>query len=469
MKRIALYLVIYVCAGAGIYAQTLKTNRPEVDKAFSLAVATLERNTPDSLIKAGGTYGGEWTRDVSINSWNAATLLMPEKAAYSLWSVCTDGRTRIGHQTWDHIIWVIAAWDFYQKTGDLAFLRQAYTASQNTMREREGDAFDAQYGLFTGPSVFNDGIAGYDEPVFTTAIHSSYVLDYPEARRIHCLSTNSVYFGAYQALEKMATLLGDKAAAKIYRRQAKVLRSQIRTHLYNPAEGRLNYLIDGFGKVHTQQEGLGVAFAILFGVLTPKEAQQVIRHTYVSAYGLPSIHPHFHRFDDEHPGRHNSIIWPFVNAFWADACEQMGRGDILETELLNLANLAINKSNNCFYEIYNAKTGEQDGGWQQGDHWPSVYDQTWSATGFLRMVLTSALGMEFTPEGLTLSPDVAVLQHLGFQSLTGLRYRNGTLDITVSGTGSRIKALIVNGQRRSPKYRIAPATGTTRIEMLLSH
>ncbi|MBQ7350578.1 MAG: hypothetical protein IJW56_06830, partial [Bacteroides sp.] len=138
----------------------LKTGKSALDKAFTLAVETLFKNTPDSLIKAGGTYGGEWTRDVSINSWNAAALLMPEKTAYSLWSVTTDNRTFIGHQYWDHIIWVTGAFDFYQKTGDKNFLRQAYVASANTMKKLETEEFDSKYGMFMGPSVFNDGIAG---------------------------------------------------------------------------------------------------------------------------------------------------------------------------------------------------------------------------------------------------------------------------------------------------------------------
>ena len=35
----------------------LKTGKSNLDKAFTLAVETLFKNTPDSLIKAGGTYG----------------------------------------------------------------------------------------------------------------------------------------------------------------------------------------------------------------------------------------------------------------------------------------------------------------------------------------------------------------------------------------------------------------------------
>ena len=283
----------------------LKTGNQHIDKAFTLAVETLFKNTPDSLIKAGGEYGGEWTRDVSINSWNAAALLMPEKTAYSLWSVTTDNRSFIGHQYWDQIIWVTGAYDYYQKTGDKAFLRQAYVASANTMNKLENEQFDADYGMFMGPSVFNDGIAGYEEPIFDTAHRSSYVLDYPGAKRIKCLSTNSIYYNAYVTLAKMAVLTGDKAAEKTYTKKAADLRAAIRKHLFDAKTGRLSYLVDAEGDVHPHQETLGVAFAILFGVVSDAEAQKVIANVYTGKHGVPSIYPHFKRFDKEHPGRHS--------------------------------------------------------------------------------------------------------------------------------------------------------------------
>ena len=50
-------------------------------------------------------------------------------------------------------------------------------------------------------------------------------------------------------------------------------------------------------------------------------------------YGLPSIYPAFKRFSKEHPGRHNQIVWPFVNGFWADACSKSGRDDIFMKEM----------------------------------------------------------------------------------------------------------------------------------------
>ncbi len=334
------------------------------------------------------------------------------------------------------------------------------------MKKLENEQFDADYGMFMGPSVFNDGIAGYEEPIFDTAHRSSYVLDFPGSKRIKCLSTNCIYYNAYVTLAQMAALAGDKAAEKTYTKKAADLRASIRKHLFDAKTSRLSYLVDAEGNVHPHQETLGVAFAILFGVVNDAEARQVIANVYTGKHGVPSIYPHFKRFDKEHPGRHNQIVWPFVNAFWADAAYSKGRKDIFSFELQNLADLATG-SNNCFYEIYNEETGAVDGGWQQGEHWGSVYDQTWSATGYLRMIFTDLFGMRFTPEGLTFGPDVKLLGEFGVERLSNLRYLYGRLDITVSGKGSKLVAVKVNGKTQPANKPIAPSSGTTQIGLII--
>ena len=453
---------------AEVNAQQLTTETPLVDKAFTLATKTLYKNAPDSLIKAGGQYGGEWTRDVSINAWNAASLLIPEKTAYSLWSVTIDDRKLIGHQYWDQIIWVIAAYDFYLKNNDLNFLKQAYIASANTMKKLEKEAYDEKHGLFTGPSVFNDGIAGYEEPIYEPTNKSSYVLDHPGSKTIKCLSTNCIYFRAYELLADMARVLGDKKNIKEYKQKASIQKENIRKYLYDKKQNRLNYLIDGNGKVHAYQEGLGISFAILFQVVTPQEAKKIISGVYMGKYGLPSIYPAFKRFSKEHPGRHNQIVWPFVNGFWADACSKSGRDDIFMKEMMNLADLAINKGNNCFYEIYNEDTGKVDGGWQQGGQWNSVYDQTWSATGYINMVFSGLLGMSFSTSGVTFAPNFKLMKDLGFKELKDLRYQMGTLDVKMVGTGSKLSTMLVNGVKYNLKKPIVATQGRTIIEFVMA-
>lgn len=440
--------MVSLFAGQTVVAQKIVTSEPQIDKAFTIAIETLFDNTPDSLIKAGGTYGGEWTRDVSINAWNGASLLMPEKAAYSLWSVTTDNRSLIGHQYWDKIIWVTGAWNHYKVTDDLKFMEQAFVASSNTMKKLETEVFDADYGLFTGPSVFNDGIAGYEEPIYQPNNESSYVLDYEASHSIKCLSTNCIYYEAYQNLSRMATRLDHNDQAAGYGAKAEKLKANIRKHLFDSSACRLNYLIDNQGNVHRHQEGLGISFAMLFGIVSPAESRAIIEGAYTGEYGLPSIAPTFKRFSADQPGRHNQMIWPFVNAFWAEACLKNGYSNRFMKEFRNLAMLAVDKGNNCFWEIYNEKTGEVDGGWQIGRHWDSVHHQTWSATGYIRMVLTGLIGMEYTDSGMVLNPQYGLLHEIGFKELSQLRFNDSTLSIKFKGNGSKLSRVTVNGHNQ---------------------
>ncbi len=86
-----------LCVSINAFSQELISDNPEVTDAFRLAVQTVDINTRRGILAAGGDYGGEWTRDIAINSWNGISLLRPAVAERSLWSV-TLNRDTIGHQ-----------------------------------------------------------------------------------------------------------------------------------------------------------------------------------------------------------------------------------------------------------------------------------------------------------------------------------------------------------------------------------
>ena len=450
----------------------LKTGNQKVDNTFKLSVEILYRNTKNNLITAGGEYGGEWTRDCSINSWNAASLLNPPSAETSLWAVTTDNRQYIGHQDWDQIIWVTGAYDYFEKTGDRNFLNQAYETSKNTMAKLEGYKFDSGYGLFMGPSVFNDGIAGYPEPVFKGNAAGTDVRGHNSAR-IKCLSTNTIYYNAYLLLAKMANYKGDTNAEKSYLKKAANLRGKIREHLLHG--NKFYYLIDEQNGKHDYQEALGIAYAVLFGVVDKKEAQDIINNAYKGNYGTPSIYPHFSRFSDDKPGRHNKIVWPFVSAFFGSAANQAGVGNRFSYEISSLATLcqgndSKKNGNQTFYEIYDEITGKPNGGWQCGSWWgSSVYDQTWSCTGFIRLILTDMLGMRFTPDGLTFEPNIDIINEYNFQEIRKVTYRGGTLNITRSGNGNKLVAVRVNGKELLPVTPIGPENGERNVELVFGN
>jgi hypothetical protein len=189
--RNLLFAIILFISFAGPFAtnaQKIRSDNVELVDAFNLAVNTIDINVRRGVLAAGGDYGGEWTRDIAINSWNCVSLLRPGVALNSLWSV-TIKKDSIGHQYWDKIIWTIGALNHYKITGDRAFLKAAYLCAGNTMKDLEQITFDKQYGLFMGPSVFNDGIAGYPESVYDSLNNSSFVLDHIRSKTIRCLST----------------------------------------------------------------------------------------------------------------------------------------------------------------------------------------------------------------------------------------------------------------------------------------
>lgn len=445
-------VMLVLCLNASCAeGQNLKTNNPLINSAFRLAVWTVDHNTHNGLIHAGGGYGGEWTRDCAINCWNAVSLLRPQVAEQSLWSV-TEDSLRIGHQYWDKILWVIAAHNHYLVTLDTHFLRQAYRCSALTMSELETQCFDTAYGLFTGPAVFQDGIAGYDEPIYDPALwDDSYVLHHPNSSTIKCLSTNAVYLEAYRRLALMSQTLGENPSiAKAYLRKASALRRNIRRHLYLPEEHKTYYLIDHLGHPHPYQEGMGLALSLLTDIFSPREVASLIANTYITAHGIPCVYPSFPRNTPDKPGRHNLMIWPHINMLYASGCAENGRWEPFFFELENLADLAINRGHGDFYEIYTIE-GEPSGGWQCGALWDKKEHQTWCATGYLRLILNHIFGLTPTPDGLLISPHG--LQDGAQATLTGIPYHQATLTLTLQGSGSRIKSCQLNGTSLRPTTR----------------
>lgn len=427
------------------------TDNADLKAAYELALWTVGINiTQNGILNAGARYNGNWTRDLSINVWNGFPLLQPEIAKNSLLHLLEKNEKEyIGAEYWDKIIWVKGAYMYYLMTGDKAFLNQILKSGVNTIHQLESmkrdnnPVFDSQYGLFTGPSVFNDGIAGYEEPVWAGDSKGGAVVSHPAHNKIKCLSTNCIYYEAYRLLAHIATTLGEESTATEMAEKAAALKTNIRTHLFDEETGKFNYLIDQNGDLHSFQEGLGNSFAILLDIVSPTEAERIISQMQVTKFGLPSIYPHFKRFNDAKPGRHNMMIWPFVNAFYADACARTGAYERFTSELLNLIDLGLNKGGNDFWEIYDPKDGHPDGGWQTGSHWGGLQHQTWSATGFLRMVWYGMAGMRFEEGKMRFEPFLP--KEVKSLELNQLNYGNMTLHIKLEGEGSKIKEFKLNG------------------------
>jgi len=455
----------------------LKTNAPKIDRAFSIALSDitgnihpyraglLEQSSP--VLMAGAGYNEPWTRDAAINTWNGAGLLWPDVARNTLFSALQrrDGKIFIGGQYWDAIVWTTGAWNYYLYTGDRAFLKIAFEATQNTLAAREADEFDSTMGLFRGPTVYGDGVAAYPDRYAEHAGGSSAIADWPKNnpdRASHpgfglpmfTLSTNCAYLHAYELIEQMAHALG-RHPDPAWTTKRKSLRDAINKHFWKPELGRYATLVDPWG-TDDRQEAIGLAFSVLFDTADRGQQALLFRHVQLTPAGMPCLWPTYERYARLGGfGRHSGTVWPHAEAFWADAAARAGHADLFAYDLTRMAEKAVRDGQ--FYELYNPITGEPYGGLQEAGArgiivWDSQPHQTWSATGYLRLVLFDLAGMRFDERGILFAP--VLPDDLHELELTGIPYRRATLEIHITGSGSRVVRMTING-RPAPDHRVA--------------
>jgi hypothetical protein len=453
----------------------LTTNTVSYDPSV-FNTSGLMTNPPGTFIRAGGGYPQPWTRDASVNSWNAASLLEPQVAANTLWSAVVkqaNGQLILvqdDNETWDQVVWMTAAWNHYLVTGDNTFLANAYQVATNTLNLRKANNFNSSYGLFEGPAFFNDGIAGYPAPpADSTESQGSYVGSYSATNTMMTLSTNTLYYSAYRSAALMASTLGRPASeVAALNASADSLKTAINQHLWNSSTGMYGYFIHGndslAGQLDQTEEGTGLSFAILFGIASTSQAQSIMQNAHVQPYGVVDTYPNFARYSAAQPGRHNVSVWPMVEGFWADAAATTGDAARFASEVENLAGLA--NSSGQFAEVYNAQTGAVDGGWQTGSHWSAAPDQTWSATAYLRMMYDDLYGMKFTTSGITFAPTLP--WGWGDTTLTGVPFRGATLNIALHGAGATISSFKLDGVTTSAHTVSNTLTGTHTVDITLT-
>lgn len=429
---------------------------------------------PGQFIRAGGAYATPWTRDAAINSWNAASLLTPAVARNTLWAVCerqANGRLIIqrDNQWWDKVIWAQGAWSHFLVTGDREFLGHAHEAVVESLAEMQRAHFNERHGLFEGPSVLCDGIAGYPEPPYDPKVSSSFILDYPGGDKLMCLSTNCVAYQAHRCAAWMAEQLGRPASEIVsFNNTADRLRAAIHRQLWIPGKSTFGYFIHGAGplagKLDESQEAMGLAYAILFDVADAAQVRSLLATVHLQPKGIVCVWPHFARFHDGRPGRHNVLVWPMASGMWAHAAAKAGAIAGFASEMNNTAAMS-NASGGIFYEIYHSVTGVPDGGWQVGRRWDSCIHQTWSATGYLRMVFFGLFGLNFEPDGIRFTPTLPV----GWVAarLSGLHYRRAVLNLRLEGEGQRIASVLVDEKPAASAFVSAKLTGEHQITIRL--
>ncbi len=457
----------------------LETGNNKIDKAFRISIGDLAGNiiphkagildNAKPVIMAGLEYDRPWTRDAAINVWNGAGLLFPEASLNTLLSVLknVEGEPMINGQYWDSVIWVIGAWWQYLYTGDKEFLYIAFKAIKNTLEFFESAEFDASKNLFYGPACYGDGVSAYPD-IYANDENSFCIMDWtynnPDLINMskseyglpmHSLSTNCLYYYAYLLTGNMANELDNEGEA-IWMEKAKTLKKAINTHFWNDKTGCYRYLVDPFGDCE-HQEGMGNSFAILFNIADKAKVEKIFSSQYITPSGISCLWPTFNRYKKDYHsyGRHSGTVWPHIQAFWASAAAMHNKIELFEFELRKLAEHAVRDG--YFAEVYHPISGEVYGGIQEPElenAWISGQRQTWSATGFIRMILMGLFGMSFLENGIKFNPTLP--KDINRAVIRSLPYRNMMLEIQIEGCGNNISDFKINGQESASKVDLTP-------------
>lgn len=465
---------------------SLRCNAPSIERAYRIATGDLLGNIQPfpvgherrPVLLAGLDYDTPWTRDAAINVWNALGVTHPAIARNTLLSVVetVEGEPHIGGQYWDAIIWVLGLWAYYLASGDKEFLRLGYRAALNSLRQLEAEEYDPRWGLFRGPAVYGDGVAAYPDRYSPGPV--SGILDWVKFNRdkkapagyglpMMTLSTNCVYAQVYRTLDMIAMESGVSPDPRRHT-LARELTNCIQRHFWNPRSSLFDYLVDEEGRCESQ-EGLGHAFALLFDIASAEQAISILGNLYRTSYGIACLWPTFARYEERGGfGRHSGTIWPFINAFWAEAALKYKRHNIFDKEFFTLTAL-INRYAQCA-EIYHPLTGEIYGGLQEagkgesGWEWESCARQSWSASGYLRMLLFGVVGMRLAAQEVAFTPYLPA--EIDWLEISDLPYRRARLDIRIERGRGNAAIASVDGEESIPSLP-SEIQGKHSVEIIL--
>ena len=455
--------------------------------------------------------------DTGIHAWDGTGFLQSEAMTGGLLATLLldkDGGLLCGRGgSIEGMLWTVGAWSHYLITGSRPFLKVALSATLATLDHYERYEFDAEKNLFRGPALGGDGISNYPDVWAQSMPGVGHISKWPEHNPdkkvavgfglpMHALSTQCSIYEGYVLAASMQRELGLPVDKSLQERAAR-LKAAINKHFWRKDAGIYRYLVDPFGGCD-QQEGTGIAYAVLFGIASQEQVQRIFGSVHIDPQGIPWIWPVYPRYVSSDPYKvaSRSNIWPFVNGSWSSVATMSGRMDLFALELKKAADRACR--DNQFAEQYHPVTGEIYGGIQEGrtgrkgaglaafiaarlggtgeptpeaiaklfpavegkegiNLWQSCGRNTFSSTSYIRMVLQGLCGIKLDTEGMTFQPTVP--KGMSPVAVYELPYRQAELEIHITGEGQKVMKMTINGKEAAKIPTTAKGKQVVEIQM----
>lgn len=313
-------------------------------------------------------------------------------------------------------LWAAAAWEVYCSTGSHQWLKEAY--------DRITSALNRQHTLNrTEESPLVCGAPRY------TLNHEIYFPEWMDAMdRFSTISTsvNVCRSYSFEIASRMARELR-KYAEREWQTQATRLRGIINDRLWLPDRQRYAQCLYGayYPIVSMLSDSRANALAVLFDIATPEMGAAIVSELPLIRAGVPSVYPSI-------TGANH--ISPLAQTLFGLAAARTRNPQAFNIAASALWNMALNS--------------------RLPAQWPA-------------MVLRGIFGISQAPDGLRFSPMVPK-EFSGDKEITGLKYRNATLDIRLHGTGDRIATFTIDSVSSADHFISADLSGRHRIVITLS-
>lgn len=421
-----------------------------LDILYDMAIEEIILNTNSSgYFVAGEKWNQAWTRDMSYAIYLGLAQVFNKTSIDSLRTRIYNGNilqdTGTGGSypvSTDRMTWVTAAYETAISSGDEDFFNEVYEVSKRAMLQDLMLVYNNQLNLFKGEQSFLD----WREQTYPKWMTP---LDIGES---YALGTNIVHNMALERLSYMAERLGfesDKEKWDYYREKH---REGINKNLWSDKFNHWgSYLIGGvFPKLYEGYETLGVSLAVISGFTSDNRVLNIVKP---QPYGLSVVSPRLAGI----PPYHNDGIWPFVQGYRALAAAKAEDMNVFNDEFFSLVRSASMFL--TFKENMVGSSGNMTGTQINSDR------QLWSVASYLGMVYRGLAGLNFSSEGIRFSPvkpDVIS----NSVKISNFKYLDAVLDIEVSGSGTVIESLTVNGKSEGADY-ILPYSAKGKFNILI--
>ncbi|MBQ2972203.1 MAG: hypothetical protein IJE16_06610 [Ruminococcus sp.] len=446
-------------------------NTPLAEAVYNLSMEETVINKFQSefgtAFYTGETWQKVWTRDTAMACEFSLAAIYPEISLNCAKEkvVHFDGFKVFEEDTGtggsypvstDKIITYLSVWEIYLSTGDESVLEYFYDICLANIEQDYNTVYDTESGLIKGETCGLDWRSQTYPDWMGNEVEES-LANIAEGK---AASVNMIYLGVLDRMIKSAEILGKDADIAELQAKYDALYEAVTERLWHDELGAYaawEYPSYMGAPLAYKIDCIANGYALWFGIGSEEQLDSIATNYPLVTYGANVVYPN-KQGDLEHKDRiyHNRGVWPGWEAQLMLAGAQHGYDELSE-EIWNscitaAATSLVNK------EVVDFTTGE-------GIH---VNHQLWSIAATLSGYYKVLFGMVYDLDGITFEPYVPQWMEGPFY-LSDYTYCDATIDLSLTGKGSNIVSITVNGENVGTSYTLPfGAKGDYKIDIVVA-